>query len=216
MDHPDIEEFITCKNDNTAVNNFNISVAVTDAFMEAVENDTDFDLTNPRDGEVERTVRARDLFEIVKGAWLNGEPGVVFIDRINGDNPTPQFPIESTNPCSEAHLPPYDSQQPRLDQPGALLSQRRRRSTGTTCARRSTRRSGSSTTIEMNHYPLPEIDEMSRGNRRIGLGVKGADLLIQLGLTYDSEEGLAFAEKVMKFVDDEAWEASRPRPRSAA
>src|SRR4028118_2062360 len=99
VDHPDIEEFITCKNDNTAVNNFNISVAVTDAFMQAVENDTDFDLTNPRDGEVARSVRARDLFEkIVKGAWLNGEPGVVFIDRINADNPTPQFPIERTNP----------------------------------------------------------------------------------------------------------------------
>src|SRR5918911_2023410 len=110
VDHPDIEEFITCKNDSTAVNNFNISVAVTDAFMEAVREDGDFDLVNPRDQSVARTVRARELFsKIVEGAWLNGEPGVVFIDRINADNPTPQFPIESTNPCSEAHLPPYDS-----------------------------------------------------------------------------------------------------------
>src|SRR5919199_1718623 len=110
VDHPDIEEFITCKNDNDQINNFNISVAVTDAFMEAVEGDTDFDLVNPRDGEVAKTVRARDLFsKIVEGAWLNGEPGVVFIDRINADNPTPQFPIDSTNPCSEAPLPPYDS-----------------------------------------------------------------------------------------------------------
>src|SRR5215204_2993147 len=110
VDHPDIEEFITCKNDNDQINNFNISVAVTDAFMEAVERDEDFDLVNPRDGEVAETVRARDLFrKIVEGAWLNGEPGVVFIDKINDDNPTPQFPIESTNPCSEAHLPPYDS-----------------------------------------------------------------------------------------------------------
>src|ERR687886_1035089 len=110
VDHPDIEEFITCKNDNDKINNFNISVAVTDAFMEAVENDTDFDLINPRNQSVARTVRARDLFaKIVEGAHRNGEPGVVFIDKINADNPTPQFPIESTNPCSEAHLPPYDS-----------------------------------------------------------------------------------------------------------
>src|ERR687897_3620961 len=110
VDHPDIEEFITCKNDNDQINNFNISVAVTDAFMEAVEEDADLDLVNPRSGEVASTERARELFsKIVEGAWLNGEPGVVFIDKINADNPTPQFPIESTNPCSEAHLPPYDS-----------------------------------------------------------------------------------------------------------
>ena len=210
VDHPDIEEFITCKNDNTAVNNFNISVAVTDAFMQAVENDTDFDLTNPRDGEVARTVRARDLFEkIVKGAWLNGEPGVVFIDRINADNPTPQFPIESTNPCSEAHLPPHDScnlgsiNLERFYRNGEVDWDDLRETVHTTIR-------FLDNVIEMNHYPLHEIDEMSRGNRRIGLGVMGfADLLIELGLTYDSEEGLAFAEKVMKFVDDEAWEASR-------
>ena len=210
VDHPDIEEFITCKNDNTAVNNFNISVAVTDAFMQAVENDTDFDLTNPRDGEVARTVRARNLFEkIVKGAWLNGEPGVVFIDRINADNPTPQFPIESTNPCSEAHLPPHDScnlgsiNLERFYRNGEVDWDDLRETVHTTIR-------FLDNVIEMNHYPLHEIDEMSRGNRRIGLGVMGfADLLIELGLTYDSEEGLAFAEKVMKFVDDEAWEASR-------
>ena len=210
VDHPDIEEFITCKNDNTAVNNFNISVAVTDAFMQAVENDTDFDLTNPRDGEVARSVRARDLFEkIVKGAWLNGEPGVVFIDRINADNPTPQFPIESTNPCSEAHLPPHDScnlgsiNLERFFVDGEVDWDELRETVHTAIR-------FLDNVIEMNHYPLPEIDEMSRGNRRIGLGVMGfADLLIQLGLTYDSEEGLDFAEKVMKFVDDEAWEASR-------
>src|SRR5829696_3442805 len=110
VDHPDIEEFIDCKRDNDQINNFNISEAVTDAFMEAVERDGDFNLVNPRNGKVVKTVRARELFrKIVEGAWLNGEPGVVFIDRINADNPTPQFPIESTNPCSEAHLPPYDS-----------------------------------------------------------------------------------------------------------
>jgi ribonucleoside-diphosphate reductase alpha chain len=212
VDHPDIEEFITCKNDNDQINNFNISVAITDAFMEAVEQDGDFDLVNPRNGEVARTVRARDLFaKIVEGAWLNGEPGVVFIDKINADNPTPQYPIESTNPCSEAHLPPYDS-----CNLGSINLERFYREDTGDVDWDDLRETVHTTVrfldnvIEMNNYPLPEIDEMSRGNRRIGLGVMGfADLLIKLGITYDSEEGLAFAEKVMKFIDDEAWEASR-------
>ncbi|MBA2346474.1 MAG: adenosylcobalamin-dependent ribonucleoside-diphosphate reductase, partial [Rubrobacter sp.] len=216
VDHPDVEEFIDCKRENDQINNFNISVAVTDAFMQAVEEDTDFDLTNPRNGDTVRTVRARDLFsKIVEGAWLNGEPGVVFIDRINADNPTPQFPIESTNPCSEAHLPPYDScnlgsiNLERFfiegDRPGeGSVDWEDLRETVHTAVR------FLDNVIEQNNYPLDEIDEMSRGNRRIGLGVMGfADLLIKLGVTYDSDEGLAFAEKVMKFVDDEAWEESR-------
>jgi ribonucleoside-diphosphate reductase alpha chain len=212
VDHPDIEEFIDCKRDNDQINNFNISVAVTDEFMEAVEGDTDFEFKNPRDGEIMKTVRARDLFrKIVEGAHLNGEPGVVFIDKINDDNPTPQFPIESTNPCSEAHLPPYDS-----CNLGSINLERfygedtgdvdwdDLRETVHTAIR------FLDNVIEQNNYPLPEIDEMSRGNRRIGLGVMGfADLLIKLGITYDSEEGLAFAERIMKFVDDEAWEESR-------
>jgi ribonucleoside-diphosphate reductase alpha chain len=212
VDHPDIEEFITCKKDNDQINNFNISVAITDAFMEAVEQDTDFDLANPRNGEVARTVRARELFaRVVEGAWLNGEPGVVFIDKINADNPTPQFPIESTNPCSEAHLPPYDS----CNLGSINLERFYREDTGDVAwgALRETVHTAVrflDNVIEMNNYPLPEIDEMSRGNRRIGLGVMGfADLLIKLGITYDSEEGLAFAERVMKFIDDEAWEESR-------
>src|SRR5918997_275074 len=212
VDHPDIEEFITCKRDNDQINNFNISVAITDAFMEAVERDGDFDLVNPRDGEVAQTVRARELFrKIVEGAWLNGEPGVVFIDKINDDNPTPQFPIESTNPCSEAHLPPYDS----CNLGSINLERFYREETGDVDwdELRETVHTAVrflDNVIEQNNYPLPEIDEMSRGNRRVGLGVMGfADLLIKLGVTYDSEEGLAFAERVIKFVDDEAWEESR-------
>ncbi|AHY47573.1 ribonucleoside-diphosphate reductase, adenosylcobalamin-dependent [Rubrobacter radiotolerans] len=226
VDHPDIEEFITCKNDNEKINNFNISVAITDEFMESVRNDTDFDLVNPRDGKVMKTVRARDLFEkIVHGAWLNGEPGVVFIDKIDGDNPTPQFPIESTNPCSEAHLPPYDS----CNLGSINLERFVRSADGSDATLADGNTSGEvridwdelretvhtavrflDNVIEQNNYPLAEIDAMSRGNRRIGLGVMGfADALIQLGITYDSEEGLAFAEKIMKFVDDEAWAASK-------
>jgi ribonucleoside-diphosphate reductase alpha chain len=216
VDHPDVEEFIDCKRDNDQINNFNISVAITDEFMGAVEADADFDLRNPRDGEVIKTVRARDLFrKIVEGAWLNGEPGVVFIDKINADNPTPQFEIESTNPCSEAHLPPYDSCNLGSINLERFFIEGRRpgegevdwgdlRETVHTAVR------FLDNVIEMNSYPLPEIDEMSRGNRRVGLGVMGfADLLIKLGITYDSEEGLRFAEKIMKFIDDEAWEASR-------
>src|ERR687894_587982 len=212
VDHPDIEEFITCKKDNDQVNNFNISVAITDAFMEAVEGDTDFDLINPRSGEVARTVRARELFaRIVEGAWLNGEPGVVFIDKINAHNPTPQFPIESTNPCSEAHLPPYDScnlgsinlERFYRDEAGNVDWEDLRETVHTAIR-------FLDNVIEVNSSPPPEIEERGRGNRRIGLGVMGfADLLIKLGITYDSEEGLRFAEKIMKFVDDEAWEASR-------
>ncbi len=214
VDHPDIEEFITCKKENEAINNFNISVAITDEFMEAVERDTDFDLVNPRDGEIIKTVRARELFQQVTwGAWLNGEPGVVFIDRINDDNPTPQFPIESTNPCSEAHLPPYDScnlGSINLDlffkeEPGqGSVDWEALGDTVHTAVR------FLDNVIEQNNYPLPEIDRMSRGNRRIGLGVMGfADLLIRLGVTYDSEEGLAFAERMMEFIDEEAWAESR-------
>ncbi|MGH3147331.1 MAG: vitamin B12-dependent ribonucleotide reductase [Rubrobacter sp.] len=212
VDHPDVEEFVDCKRDNDQINNFNISVAITDDFMRAVEEDTDFELKNPRDGEIMKTVRARDLFrKIVEGAWLNGEPGVVFIDKINGDNPTPQFPIESTNPCSEAHLPPYDS----CNLGSINLERFYREETGEVDwdDLRETVHTAIrflDNVIEQNNYPLPEIDQMSRGNRRIGLGVMGfADLLIKLGITYDSDEGLAFAERVMKFVDDEAWEESR-------
>ncbi len=232
VDHPDIEEFIRCKNENDKVNNFNISVAITDAFMEAVEGDTDFDLVNPRDGQVMKTVRARELFSrIVEGAHRNGEPGVVFIDRINGDNPTPQFPIESTNPCSEAHLPPYDScnlgsinlerfvlspeeaLEAGLERRGASLKERTQALSGEMPAwvpkgaavdwegLRETVHTAVrflDDVVEANRYPLPEIDEMSRGNRRIGLGVMGfADVLIKLGIPYDSDEALAFANSII-------------------
>lgn len=232
VDHPDIEEFITCKRDNDQINNFNISVAITDAFMQAVERDEDFGLVNPRNGEVVRKVRARELFrKIVEGAHLNGEPGVVFIDRINADNPTPQFEIESTNPCSEAHLPPYDS-----CNLGSINLERFVKVEGSGGERASLADGNTEVStyvdwddlrktvhtavrfldnvIEQNNYPLPQIEEMSKGNRRIGLGVMGfADALIELGIPYDSEEGLEFARRVMKFIDDEAWEASRALAR---
>ena len=252
VDHPDIEEFITCKKENEQINNFNISVAITEEFMEAVANDADFGLKNPRDGVVIKKIRARELFrQIVEGAWLNGEPGVVFIDRINGDNPTPQFPIEATNPCSEAHLPAYDSCNlgsinlerfcGRGPEHRAAAEARAAETNGRLAAEGLQHRAvpgvmrkpGNGKTvpdvdwggladtvktairfldnvIEMNNYPLPEIEKMSRGNRRIGLGVMGfADALIKLGIPYDSDEGLSLAESLMEFIDLMSWEASR-------
>src|SRR5215207_2047639 len=233
--HPDIEEFIQCKSDNAAVNNFNISVAITDEFMEAVDKDTDFNLVNPRHGKVTKTVRARDLFaRIVEGAHLNGEPGVVFIDRINADNPTPQFEIESTNPCSEAHLPPYDScnlgsinlerfvlskeeMRGRLSENGSGDDASPAADNRNPCVDWGSLREVVKTAvrfldnvIEQNNYPLPEIEKMSKGNRRIGLGVMGfADALIRLGIPYDSPKALKLAESLMEWVDRHAWEASR-------
>jgi ribonucleoside-diphosphate reductase alpha chain len=230
--HPDIEVFVECKRDNEKINNFNISVAITDEFMEAVRGDTDFDLVNPRDGETMKSVRARDLFRrIVEGAWLNGEPGVVFIDRINADNPTPRFPIESTNPCSEAHLPPYDSCNlgsvnlerfvltgreaeegivsngsfgPRSVKDGPCVDWGALERTVRTAVR------FLDDVVEVNRYPLPEIEEMSRGNRRVGLGVMGfADALVKLGVPYDSGRALSLADSLMEYVDRSALEASR-------
>jgi ribonucleoside-diphosphate reductase alpha chain len=237
VDHPDVEEFIECKRENDQINNFNISVAITDEFMEAAEADRDFELKNPRDGEVTKTVRAKDLFRrVVEGAWLNGEPGVVFIDKINGDNPTPQFPIESTNPCSEAHLPPYDScnlGSVNLERYVLDDNEVRRRLSHSNQADDgpgNPRADGMNPcvdwmalaqdvktavrflddVVEVNRYPLPEIEKMSRGNRRIGLGVMGfADALVRLKIPYDSDEARKIAESLMEWVDRHAWEASR-------
>jgi len=246
VDHPDVEDFVDCKRDNEAVNNFNISVAITDAFMEAVEKDSDFELVNPRNGAVQRTVRARELFrKIVEGAWLNGEPGVVFIDRINADNPTPQFPIESTNPCSEAHLPPYDScnlgsinlerfvlsAEEAEERVSANALKKAEASNGTAPPLRASKETPCldwislketvhdavrflDDVVEVNRYPLPQIEDMSKGNRRIGLGVMGfADMLVRLGVPYDSDRALELADSVMGFVDREAWKASEELAR---
>ncbi len=215
-DHPDIEEFIECKSDNERINNFNISVAITDEFMEAVRSDSGFDLVNPRDGRAMRTLGARDLFKkIAKGAWLNGEPGVVFIDKIAGDNPTPRFPIESTNPCGEAHLPAYDSRNlgsinlERFVLRAGEAEERIASNGGSSGKPRKVKETAAvdwfslgdtvragirflDNVIEADRYPLAEIEKMSRGNRRIGLGVMGfADALVKLGVPYDSERPVA-------------------------
>lgn len=210
VDHPDIMEFITCKSDPRALSNFNISVGVTDAFMEAVERGTDYDLINPRGGEVAKSLPARDVFDlIVTMAWQTGDPGLAFLDEINRANPTPAIgAIESTNPCGEVPLLPYESCNLASINLGRMVKDagidydklRQRVRTGVHFL---------DNVIDATRFPLKEIEAMTRSNRKIGLGVMGfADMLIELGIPYDSEEAVEAADKVMSFILDEARAAS--------
>jgi len=210
VDHPDILEFIACKDDLTQVTNFNISVAVTDAFMRAVEDGTSYALIHPRHGAVVGQLDARDVFrKIVHGAWKTGEPGVYFIDRANYYNPVPQLgSYEATNPCGEQPLLPYDvcnlgSINVGLFARDGDVDWDRLRTAVHLCTH------FLDNVIDANRYPLAEIDALAKRIRRIGLGVMGwADLLVQLGLPYDSDEAVALGRRLMEFVDEEAKVAS--------
>ena len=210
VDHPDILEFVTCKDDLTQVTNFNISVAVTDAFMKAVEEGTSYDLIHPRSGKVMGQLDARDVFrQIVHGAWKTGEPGVYFIDRANYYNPVPRLgSYEATNPCGEQPLLPYDVCNLGSINLGLFVKQgdvdwERLRTAVHVCTH------FLDNVIDANKYPLAEIDDLAKRIRRIGLGVMGwADLLVRLGIPYDSDEGVALGRRVMEFVDEEAKVAS--------
>jgi ribonucleoside-diphosphate reductase alpha chain len=219
VDHPDIREFITCKSDVTQVTNFNISVAITDAFMEAVRNGERYELKSPRSGEVVGTEDANEIFDlIIHGAWATGEPGVFFIDEANRYNPVPKLgSYEATNPCGEQPLLAYDvcnlgsvnvGMFARADAPaGAPVEDRIDWEAFRAVIHLSTHFLDN--VIDANNYPLPEIDALAKKIRRIGLGIMGwADLLIRVGVPYDSEEGIELARTVMKFVDDEAKNAS--------
>lgn len=210
VDHPDILEFIDAKKDNRKITNFNISVAVTDAFMRALERDEEYDLVSPRTGEVVRRLRARDVFDrIVAGAWRNGEPGVFFIDAANRCNPVPHLgAYEATNPCGEQPLLAYDVCNLGSVNVGAFARDDGIDWAGLRdCVRASTHFLDN--VIDANNYPLEEIASLSRRIRRIGLGVMGwADLLVRLGIPYGSDESIDLAGELMEFVDEEAKRAS--------
>jgi len=210
IDHPDIEEFIAAKTNPLELNTFNISVAVTDEFMEKVKNGEQYDLINPRSREVVRQSDARYVLDrIVQSAWRNGEPGVIFIDRINRDNPTPELgQIESTNPCGEQPLLPYEScvlgsiNLAKFHSYGAVDYDRLKKVVGLGVH-------FLDNVIDVSEYQIPQIAEITRLNRKIGLGVMGwADLLILLGIPYDSEGAIKLGEEVMGFISREALEAS--------
>ncbi|MDD5223283.1 MAG: vitamin B12-dependent ribonucleotide reductase [bacterium] len=232
VDHPDILDFIEAKTKSDRLNNFNISVAVTDKFMEALARGEEYNLLNPRTGKAAGRLSAPEVYRrIMEKAWLNGEPGVIYIDRINQENPTPEIgEIESTNPCGEQPLLPYEScnlgsinlarmvtsngvgiPEEVRDYSTAKSFASRRYRVDYAHLRRTVRTAVRflDNVIEVNRYPLPEIAQMTRANRKVGLGVMGfADLLALLGIPYDSEPGLQAAEEVMGFVNSEAVKMS--------
>jgi ribonucleoside-diphosphate reductase alpha chain len=213
-DHPDIAEFILMKKDGKSVGNFNISVAATDAFMEAVKKGTSYEIIDPCLKKVVERKDARKVFRmIVESAWAIGDPGLIFIDRINKGNPTRGLGlIEATNPCGEQPLHPYEScNLGSINVAGFYAPQARDQFDWNRFAQViAVAVRFLDDVIDVNRYPLPEIEAMSKGNRRIGLGVMGwADLLILRGLKYDSAPALAFAEKLAGFLRAEAAAASR-------
>ncbi|MCX7904367.1 MAG: vitamin B12-dependent ribonucleotide reductase [Caloramator sp.] len=215
VDHPDIMEFIKCKEDNDEINNFNISVALTEKFMEAAIKGEDYELIDPHTKTVKGKLNAKEVFDlIVKMAWTNGEPGIIFLDRMNEKNPTPSLgEIESTNPCGEQPLLPYESC-----------------NLGSINLAKMVKKVGEKyeidyellektifdavhfldNVIDVNVYPLPEIERMTKKTRKIGLGVMGfADMLILLGIPYNSEEAVNLADSLMKFINEKSKGASR-------
>ncbi len=213
VDHPDIVEFITAKRDTSVLTNFNMSVGLTEEFMRAVEADAEYDLINPRTKKVVERVSARKIFGlIVEGAWETGEPGIVFLDRLNAGNPTPELGmIESTNPCGEQPLLPYEAcnlgsiNLSRFVTPGPPpeIDYERLGKAVRTAVR------FLDNVIDVNEYPLEEIKRQARGNRKIGLGVMGfADMLVRLGIPYNSDAGLEMAGRVMRFLHERGRDAS--------
>ena len=214
VDHPDILSFIRSKEDGVHLTNFNISVAVTEDFMEKVKEDEQYDLINPRTGQMSGRLKAREVFQrIVELAWETGDPGIVFLDRINDGNPNPQLgAIESTNPCGEQPLLPYEScnlgsinlaRMVKYTEDDVLMDWDRLERVVNTAVHLL------DNVIDMNNYPIDKIAEMSRTTRRIGVGVMGwSDLLVELGIRYDSEDALELAEEVMRRIQEDSYASS--------
>jgi ribonucleoside-diphosphate reductase alpha chain len=214
VSHPDIMKFIMAKDDPTVLTNFNLSVAATTEFMEALKAGTEYEMINPHTKGVVGKRSAKEVFDqIVAMAWKTGDPGVVFLDRINQDNPTPHLgSIESTNPCGEQPLLPYES-----CNLGSINLARMLRGRNGTAEIDYPRLAETvkvavrflDNVIDVNKFPLGEIAEMTRKTRKIGLGVMGfADMLIRLGIPYDSEEALQVASEIMRFIREEAGKTS--------
>ena len=212
--HPDIERFIEMKKDMVSLTNFNISVAVTEKFMEAVEKDSDYELITPRTGQVVGKRSARRIFQMmVENAWTNGDPGIVFIDRINRDNPTPNLGmIEATNPCGEQPLLPYEScNLGSINLSKFVKEDGSRRAVDWDRLAKTVPLSVRflDNVIDVNRYPIPEIEEATTLTRKVGLGVMGFhDLLLQLRTPYDSEQALKLGEQIMAFIQEKADQAS--------
>lgn len=217
IDHPDILDFIKAKKTEGELTNFNISVAITDIFMDALKNDGEYELINPRSKSVVSRAKAKTVFDaIVESAWETGDPGIVFIDRINRANPTPHIGIiESTNPCGEQPLLPYEacvlgsinlSKYVKGSKFGVQSSEIDYDSLSRDIK---TAVRFLDNSIDVNKYPIPAIEEMHKGNRKIGLGVMGwADMLISLGIPYNHKKAFRLAGELMRFVRDTAREAS--------
>jgi len=215
--HPDIEEFITAKQTSGVLENFNISVAVDDKFMNAVEKNEDYELVNPRNQKALRKVNARSLFKLIAySAWKSAEPGLLFIDTINNANPTPDHPINSTNPCGEVPMPDYEScnlgsinlvKYVDFDWSKTLWKKK----VDWKRMRYSIRLAVQflDNVIDLNNYPIPQIREQTMHHRRIGLGLMGfAKMLTKIGVRYDSPQAIEIAEECMKFITDEARKMS--------
>ncbi|MFA6493276.1 MAG: vitamin B12-dependent ribonucleotide reductase [Patescibacteria group bacterium] len=215
IDHPDILDFINYKEQEGTLNNFNISVALTKDFMKALEKDKEYDLINPRDKKPAGKLKASEVFEkIVDGAWRNGEPGIIFLDKINEKNPTPQVAeIEATNPCGEQPLLPYEScnlgainlkKFTKIENNKVDVDWEKLADTIAIAVH------FMDNTIDINNYPVTEIEKMTKLNRKIGITIMGfADMLYDLGIPYDSDKGLEMGEKIMGFIEKKSHEESR-------
>ncbi|GBE37869.1 ribonucleoside-diphosphate reductase NrdZ [bacterium BMS3Bbin08] len=217
VDHPDILDFIAAKDNNGQLNNFNLSVAVTDVFMKAFEKDEEYDLMNPHTGKTVRSLKAKEVFSlIVKHAWKNGEPGIIFLDRMNQGNPTPALgKIESTNPCGEQPLLPYESCNLGSINLSRFVNGISAAGTEAHIDWESLRETVHGAVhfldnvIDINKYPLEIIEDNTKANRKIGLGVMGwADMLISLGIPYSSEDASTLSTEVMKFIQSEGRKQS--------